>query len=398
MTRPPVRQPVEPTTVADTMADDLTVVGTGGRRRQSPWVLQLADAAVLFATMAAINLVRFGISWPTYSLLTYLGGFAFAVGIHLIAFCCGGLYEQELRLGRRTQLPAIAGLMVSGLLTVAAVELVTGRYIIPRFNFPFLFILGVLGLWANRAVGRRLRRRVEGPARVLLVGGPAEVERAFAHLQEEDADVVVAGRSPGGRRLMSDVRRAGATEVLLVSSGALDDVYPEPLATLEQCGVGVLKRVSARDTLLGLAGVREVGGMPFVALRTHTLPRSRVRFKRMIELAGVTITLPLWLTVMALTGVYVAVAAGQPVLFWQDRVGREGQIFRMVKFRTMRPDAEEGVGAVLARHGDPRVIRSCEWLRSTRLDELPQLWNVLRGEMSVVGPRPERPEMTACLL
>src|SRR5690606_5067142 len=111
-----------------------------------------------------VNLVRFGTRWPTYSLAYYFAGFALAVAIHLVAFYCGGLYEQELRLGRRTQVPAIAGLMLSGLLVVAAIELVTGRYVIPRFNLPFVFVLGVLGLWANRAVSRLIRRRLEGPA------------------------------------------------------------------------------------------------------------------------------------------------------------------------------------------------------------------------------------------
>jgi len=98
---------------------------------------------------------------------------------------------------------------------------------------------------------------------------------------------------------------------------------------------------------------------------------------------------------MAFTALYVRVVAGGPVLFWQERVGQEGKPFRMLKFRTMLPDAEEGLGAVLAKRGDPRVVPGCQWLRSTRLDELPQLWNVLRGQMSVVGPRPERPELTA---
>jgi lipopolysaccharide/colanic/teichoic acid biosynthesis glycosyltransferase len=67
----------------------------------------------------------------------------------------------------------------------------------------------------------------------------------------------------------------------------------------------------------------------------------------------------------------------------------------MLKFRTLRPDAEEGIGPILARRNDPRIVRACQWIRDTRLDELPNLWNVLRGEMSIVGPRPERPELTA---
>lgn len=83
-----------------------------------------------------------------------------------------------------------------------------------------------------------------------------------------------------------------------------------------------------------------------------------------------------------------------PVLYRQTRVGKGGRPFSIVKFRTMRVDAEK-LGAVFAQENDPRITRVGRFLRSTRLDELPQLWNILRGEMSVVGPRPERPEIEA---
>lgn len=81
-----------------------------------------------------------------------------------------------------------------------------------------------------------------------------------------------------------------------------------------------------------------------------------------------------------------------PVLYRQERVGKDGKIFQLCKFRTMVPDAEKHTGTVLASKNDPRVTRVGKFLRKTRLDELPQLWNVLKGEMSLVGPRPERPE------
>jgi lipopolysaccharide/colanic/teichoic acid biosynthesis glycosyltransferase len=96
----------------------------------------------------------------------------------------------------------------------------------------------------------------------------------------------------------------------------------------------------------------------------------------------------------AATALYVRLAAGPGILLRQERVGRGGT-FHMLKFRTMVPDAEEGIGPVLAKRDDPRIIPSCRWLRQTRLDEIPQIWNILRGEMSIVGPRPERPELTA---
>src|SRR5690606_17770918 len=84
-----------------------------------------------------------------------------------------------------------------------------------------------------------------------------------------------------------------------------------------------------------------------------------------------------------------------PVFFTQERVGLRGRVFRLSKFRTMVADAEAGSGPTLATPDDPRVTRVGRFLRRSRLDELPQLWDVLRGRMSLVGPRPERPEFVA---
>jgi exopolysaccharide biosynthesis polyprenyl glycosylphosphotransferase len=83
------------------------------------------------------------------------------------------------------------------------------------------------------------------------------------------------------------------------------------------------------------------------------------------------------------------------VLYWQNRVGRDGAVFRCYKFRTMRTDAESDTGPTWAENDDPRVTRVGKFLRKTRMDEIPQLLNVLKGDMSLVGPRPERPEFVA---
>jgi len=94
---------------------------------------------------------------------------------------------------------------------------------------------------------------------------------------------------------------------------------------------------------------------------------------------------------MLLAAVAIRLESPGGVLFAQDRIGRHGRIFRLYKLRSMRSDAERG-GARWADDGDARVTRVGRFLRKTRIDEIPQLWNVLRGEMSLVGPRPERPE------
>jgi lipopolysaccharide/colanic/teichoic acid biosynthesis glycosyltransferase len=98
---------------------------------------------------------------------------------------------------------------------------------------------------------------------------------------------------------------------------------------------------------------------------------------------------------MAIIAAVVKMTSGGPVLYHQRRVGLNGHLFTVHKFRSMRADAEARTGAVWARPNDDRVTAVGRFLRRTRLDELPQLWNVLIGEMSLVGPRPERPEFVA---
>jgi sugar transferase (PEP-CTERM system associated) len=114
---------------------------------------------------------------------------------------------------------------------------------------------------------------------------------------------------------------------------------------------------------------------------------------RIIDLLGSVVMLVLALPVMGLAAAAVKLTSPGPVLYVQQRVGMNGRVFPIYKFRSMRADAESSSGAVWATPGDdPRVTTVGRLLRRTRVDELPQLWNVLRGDMSLVGPRPERPE------
>lgn len=117
------------------------------------------------------------------------------------------------------------------------------------------------------------------------------------------------------------------------------------------------------------------------------------KFKRasdyFLSILGLTITMPL----LAFAAALIKLTSRGPVIYKQNRVGRKGKIFQIYKLRTMRWDAEKGIGAVWAKKNDTRITNVGKILRKTHIDEIPQLFNVLRGEMSIVGPRPERPEM-----
>jgi exopolysaccharide biosynthesis polyprenyl glycosylphosphotransferase len=117
--------------------------------------------------------------------------------------------------------------------------------------------------------------------------------------------------------------------------------------------------------------------------------------KRALDLVVASVMFVVLLPVMAIVALAVRLSSPGPALYHQKRVGLNGEIFLVHKFRSMRTDAEAKTGAVWAKANDTRVTKVGRFLRRTRLDEIPQLWNVLRGDMSLVGPRPERPEFVA---
>jgi len=357
--------------------------------------LQPIDALSLFALMHLVTALRFGTDWPTYPYSHYVVGFGLATLIHLSVYYFGGLYEYEQRLGRPPWLPKASLLTVVAVLVSATVALVSGRYLMPRGNLVALIVLGSLLVSFNRWFARRVRSRRFGVPRVLLVGSPDDIALAEAHLGDGGSDAQVAGRVPRAADILDSVDTFEATDVLLLGGEALDDIYPSPLDQLERRLIGVYRRVHAVDTLLGLQRSREIAGMPFVALRTHAVPVYRLRLKRLFDVILLVVLAPILLAVVGVAAVYTRICAGKGAIYRQERVGRRGRTFVLWKFRTMVPDAESRTGPTIASADDPRVLKGMRWFRAARLDELPQLLNVARGEMSIVGPRPERPEFVA---
>lgn len=371
-------------------------------RRRGFRFLFVLDAAGLYASMMAINVLRFGVTWPTYPFSRYAVGFAIATAIHLSIAYLSGLYQREPTLGRPPWLPSIVLAMTLGVAMESVAFVVLNRYLMPRLNLLALIVVGSLVLTANRSWSRRLTVRRRGAARVALVGATEAIESARRHLEpthgQEDRkrDVLVVCTATETADLVELVLELDVTDVLLLDVLAFDEVFPQPLGSLEGLGVGILQQVGPQETLLGLQSLREVGGMPFVRLRTHTVPSHKSKLKRGLDLLLIVCFSPLIVLAIGFTALYVRFVAGRRVLHRQVRLGRDAQPFSLVKFRTMHHDAE-AAGAVLATADDPRIVPGLAWLRSTRLDELPQIWNVVRGEMSLVGPRPERPEFAEAL-
>jgi lipopolysaccharide/colanic/teichoic acid biosynthesis glycosyltransferase len=158
----------------------------------------------------------------------------------------------------------------------------------------------------------------------------------------------------------------------------------------------IVQRLAERDTLAGRNDLPLPAAVPVAPRRTASVgdyrsPVGRV-LKRAVDLIAAFAVLALTAPLSFVVALLIKLEDGGPVLFRQGRVGLDGAVFVLRKFRSMRVDAEAETGPVWAQADDPRVTRVGRWLRLLHIDEIPQAWNVLRGEMSFVGPRPERPE------
>ncbi len=172
---------------------------------------------------------------------------------------------------------------------------------------------------------------------------------------------------------------------------------PSLLHTLSICherGIQITPMFALYQDLTGRVPVSHLGNDWYVALPAHvkTTSRSYMVIKRGFDLLLASFVLVCVTPILPLVALVIKLDSPGPIFFKQIRVGRGGKPFKIIKFRSMRADAEAKTGAVWAQTHDPRITRIGRFLRKSRLDELPQLWNVFVGDMSFVGPRPERPE------
>ena len=182
-------------------------------------------------------------------------------------------------------------------------------------------------------------------------------------------------------------------DTIVVALKQRDDVFPaDELIQAKLRGLQVESGVAFYERLTGRLHLRDLRQSYLIfsdGFRTSPLAE---RVRRAFEVAMAALALVVVAPVLAVCAVAIRLDSKGPVFYRQARVGKDGRIIRVLKLRTMRVDAEAGSGAKFACQDDPRVTRVGRILRMTRLDEVPQYWNVLKGDMGVVGPRPERPE------
>lgn len=195
----------------------------------------------------------------------------------------------------------------------------------------------------------------------------------------------------GQLREIDRIVRAGEADVVIVASPHVShEDYVKIFQRCEEHFVACKIAPDLFEMLLRDMEVENLEGIPLMHFKETPLQGWNFVLKRLFDMIAGTILLILTLPVFAVVAVLIKLESEGPVFYLQERMGLDGRVFRMLKFRSMRTDAEAS-GPVWSRDNDPRRTRVGRMIRTLNFDELPQLLNVIRGDMSLVGPRPERP-------
>lgn len=398
---------------ADQHAVDASSVGR--LDRPSAWrsltALRIsADVFALTVSLAIAFILRFRFDvllfrQAEFNLQAHVVASLLWVGGAIAGMASLRLYDEDTLVPGGREMSRVRRALIEDVALIAAAVFLLQFFAVSRG----WFVLVAACSWGLISAGRLIVRaevrheRARGRLRrsaVLVGSAPAPVktseEETSAGLDEFD---FIAHIGPGELPQWLELARASSSPgrflapvVLIDESVGRDDFWH--LAILAgEAGCPVFSRSPVRAVSPDRTTTRRLGGHTIVKIAPPALAGFRAFTKRSFDVAvSALLALVFAIPMLVIAGI-VLVTSGRPVFYGQERIGRGGKSFRMWKFRTMRFDAEAETGPVWAttQAGDPRRTPAGQSLRRLSLDELPQFWNVLRGDMSLVGPRPERP-------
>lgn len=367
----------------------------------------LGDVSCIHLCYLGAFLLRFHGVFPAANWKAYLKVAPWLTLVALLLLHSYGLFSSQRRRWAEifsSIICVVALLFLSGL----SLSYIMQTYAFPRsiFFLAAVIQLLLLALWRRFVWAWSLSK--QGPLTLVVAGPFNEALERSRQLESHGPEFflvhgIVSDPVPEEQKNAADFPFLSTYDEL---AATLDEIKPKGIlfcpsiprekrsrmiAQATSRGIPVFLIPEIEDIFLAGASMEQLNGIP-----VFRIPRLQEvaagGWKRLLD-----IVLALLLSVPALPVILLAALAikldspGGPVFYIQERVGRGGKIFRLVKLRTMVPDAEKDTGPVLATKNDPRLTRVGRFLRATRIDELPQMWNVLKGDMSFVGPRPERP-------
>src|SRR3569832_812161 len=378
---------------------------------------RLLDAVVIalawlasFAIRFYVPLIKVTKGFPSFS--TYAAITPLVVVLWALLFDAQDVYKQQRLLSEKSEASLIFRAHTFALLCFIALTYVFSEYRYSRGVVVYFGLIGAVALIAGRIVlrvfFRLLRRKGARTRHVLLVGEGKSVEMLIQKLQSypelglqirgllgsEDSAAAAIGQIPvvGRYQDVADAIAVLDVDKVLIALprqhwSAIDAI----LGKIQDATVDIQIVPDVHDYVtIGCEG-EDFDGIPIVSLNESPLLGLRAIAKRATDIVFSSVALLALSPLLVVIALAVKLTSKGPVLYRQERMGLDGHTFPMYKFRSMRTDAESQTGAIWARKGDDRRTVIGAFLRATCLDELPQLWNVGVGDMSRVGPRPERP-------
>lgn len=380
-------------------------------------VFRIVDACVIGAAWLVAYWIRFDLeivqitkgfpSFATYAALTPL-----VIVLWMTVFSSMKVYQSRRMLRRTHEAHLLLRAHGVSMLFFIAITYLFSEYRYSRLVMLSFGLVGALGLVVFRLSLRNglraIRRKGYNLRHVLAVGEGGSIDTLIyrmdrfpelglrvvgAAIHEESQAKDVYGKPILGRfnQVAELVRKQGIDQVLIAlprkQYGDLDRI----LASLKDETVDIQLVPDVHEYVTLGCEVEDFDGLPIVNLNDSPLDGWGALAKRVTDFVLSATVIVLISPILFLLALLVKLTSRGPILYGQERMGLDGRTFKMYKFRSMKVDAEAQTGAVWAKAGDDRRTPIGAFLRSTSLDELPQLWNVLKGEMSLVGPRPERP-------
>lgn len=339
----------------------------------------------------------------------FTNSFRFAWAITYVGLLCVAAYGfglPDLPTTLRARIATSVMACGSGALAMSTIQLVVGDSLLPRFVVFGAAALLVAWLVVLSTISRAGRTALEARDRVIVVGPvelASELEAELAGNPEKPGSVVgvlpvrdAAAADQRGKLLTEMVIERSATVLVLAADAQSDARIVAQVAQLHESGVRVRTMSLFCEEWLGKIPVADLGRVSLF-FDIGEVHRERFgRLKRIIDFSAGAVGLVVLIVVTPIVVLGNLVANRGPLLYQQDRVGKGGSVFRILKFRTMAEDGS--VPTDWTAHDDPRVTSFGRLLRATHLDELPQMWNIVRGDLSLVGPRPEQPRYVAELV
>ncbi len=377
----------------------------------------IADLGVIAAAWIAVCVIRF----QTELLPTASDPAAFqenlAMGLltlpiwHLL-LRYRGLYEPRRGLSRLEETRRVLEVTSFGTLILTAVSFFWRVGPVSRLVLMLFWGTSSLSLIAFRAGLRyslgEFRRRGYNQRAVLIVGTGILARAVFERFRDHPetgfnvigfvgpSQIGLGGHNPphlGSYAELHEIVVSREVDQVMIALDRSDDADPIKLTHELSDTTAAIRIVPDLLNLTTLqAGIEDFDGLPVIRLVESPLVGWAEISKRAVDIGIASSALLVLSPVLAAIGIGIRLGSRGPVLFSQQRMSLDGKLFTMHKFRTMVPDAESKTGPVWAKPDDPRRTTLGRWLRKLNFDELPQLWNVVRGDMSIVGPRPERPE------